>query len=114
MSKPPLGPDEHWAIPTKGNDEVHQGLYRTHCERCTATAAQLTRKHAPRFNGQVIQLGDAVKLKDEHRFTGMPEWGTITAIRFNSHNGEVWMHSFAFGESLIITEDTIAEVKPWQ
>jgi hypothetical protein len=118
------GAYEHRAIPTRGNDTFHPGEHRNQCERCCAEAARLTREHAPRARSHynlsgddsevLIRVGDAVHLKPEGRFSSTPEWVTITALRLNSYTGEVWMHSFAAGESLVITDDMISEVKPWE
>lgn len=104
----------HRAVPTRDNDELHEGEYRSACEKCAATAAELTRKNMPRCDGKVINVGDSVHFKPECRFSTMPEWATITTIRFNSHTAEVWMHAFSVGENLVITDDMISEVRPWQ
>lgn len=104
----------HLAIPTRDNDTLHEGQYREHCEKCAAEAARLVQVNMPRHDGRVIHLGDAVRFKPEHLYSTMPEWATITTVRLNSHTGEVWMHAFAAGESLIITADMIMEVKPWE
>lgn len=92
----------HIAIPTKDNETLHDGSYAHRCITCIAMADVLVLSNNPRVRNRSVGLGDVVQLKPESRGSGDPDRVTITAMRLNTHTGEVWMHAFALGENRIL------------
>jgi hypothetical protein len=103
------GYGKHRALPYRDNTAIHDGRDANQCSQCRDTMAKIARDGAPTVNHVRVALGDRIRVSE--RLSSDPEWGTVTSMRVNSNTGEVWVHSFDFGDSRVITQDEIAEIE---
>lgn len=108
-----MGLHEHWAIPTINATEVHHtpdDPYSNH-DRCSICQMMFKKMAVhPEINGHKLMIGDEFKLKPGHWHPENSVWMTIQTIRVNTHTGEIWMHPFESGGS-VITTDMIEAVR---
>jgi len=105
-----LGADQHLAVPTKGQVTVHAGAYAERCPECLAVVRRAVSKPLA-VDGVPVMYGTQVRPLKQAIGSHHPEWGTVAEIRWNSHNGETWIHCWEYGMNLVLTISDIAEVR---
>lgn len=105
-----IGADQHVAVPTKNQTVVHDGPYASRCAECIDVVQGALRRPLA-VGGVPVVVGSQVRPVRQAVGPDDPEWGTVAAIHWNSHEGAFWMFCWEFGSNLIVRPVDIAEAR---